>query len=98
MTASVNGVMSRCARPRRGAGPAQVATTLACSMRKSAGRMSRVDAGDAHPLRAAALAGDDGNRSLRDVERLRDHLDEFGIRRAVDRSGVEADEQRAVAR
>ena len=65
--------------------------------RQPAAGTCRVNAGHADTFGAASLARYDGDRTLRDVQRIGKHLDQFLVRRAFDGWRIEADEQGAVA-
>src|SRR5688500_9231963 len=96
--------ISRCAVPRRGPGPAQVATRSALSIRKSACTchqsihyLCAIHAGHTHTLRPRSFTADDDDVTLGKMEVSREEGDELVIRRAVDGRGGEADQQRAAA-
>src|SRR4051812_11191501 len=90
--------LSACARPRRGAGPAHVATRAAPSMRKSAGCMGGVDAGDLHALLLRGGAADDGDAAPRHMEYVGEDVNQLSVGRTVDWRRREPDEQGIGAR
>src|ERR1051325_6070801 len=95
-TAFSSGVISRCAEPARGAGPAHVAISAACSMRKSTGCMRERHTVDANALLPGSIAGDDGDRTLREAERIGEDLDQLGVGGAFHRRRVQTNEDRII--
>ena len=100
------GEISRCAEPRRGPGPAHVATRSALSIRKSAStlrlsqsgqRLLAIDAGDPHSLGARAFAGHDRDVALGDAKGFREEGNQLVVRGAVHGRRGEPDEEGAVA-
>src|SRR5262245_15924674 len=103
MEASRIALISRCAEPRRGAGPANVATRLACSMTESAAMrkasgLLRVQCRinellrhtvDTNTLLTASLASDDRDGAFGNVEGVGEHVDELGVGSAIHRRSVE---------
>src|SRR3954470_7363858 len=98
MVAPVSGEISACASPHLGAGPAQVATIDACSMRKSAGCMVGGDADHSNPLLFRCRSACDGHVTPGDAEHAGKYCNQLGIGCAIHRRCVEPDEQRTVAR
>src|SRR3954470_23572191 len=98
MVAPVSGEISACASPRLGAGPAQVATSDAWSMRKSAGCMVGGDADHSNPLPFRRRSAGDGHVTSGDAEHAGKYFNEFGIGCAIHWRRVEPDEQRTVPR
>src|SRR6185503_13360235 len=92
MTPFSSGVISRWAEPARGAGPAHVAISAACSMRKSAGCMRERHAVDANPFLARSVTRDDRDGTLGYPERVGKDLDQLGVGCAFDRRRGQADE------
>src|SRR3954463_6342953 len=98
MTAPVSGEISACASPRLGAGPAQVATSDACSMRKSAGCMVGGDADHSNPLLFRRRSAGDGHVAPGHAQHVGKYVNQFGIGCAIHRRCVQPDEQRTVPR
>src|SRR3954463_11554268 len=96
MVAPVSGEIAACASPRLGAGPAHVATSDACSMRKSAGCMVGSDANHSNALLFRPLSAGDGHVSGRHAQQVCQQFDQFGIRGALHGRCVEPDQQGTV--
>jgi hypothetical protein len=98
--------ISRCEVPRRGPGPAQVATRAALSIRKSATTGSdyqlrqdllAIETGDPNALQARSLAGHDRDVALGNAKRLCEDGDQLVVRGAVDRRRRKLHEHGALA-